>query len=235
MLSIDEPKDSTNWSLVEWPSAPTAASCKRHKRILFRAEWPAGDDPELAALLGEPLAALDGGVPRPEAAKPPCLLGRTSLGEPVATTLKVKNTFIECVLSDDDDDGPPMMGVKSCPVDYMRSESTPTSPSLLLLRGKLGARPPVAVEAAHHRQGGREAEGEENEVVPLEVRKPQQSCGSIQHGTGLCRPCAWFWRPQGCANGRACRHCHLCSKGEVKARRRSKNSALRMQQHRTTR
>lgn len=54
--------------------------------------------------------------------------------------------------------------------------------------------------------------------------------GSSLHGTGSCRPCAWFWKTQGCANGSDCRHCHLCAEGEIKARRKSKASTQRVQE-----
>eukprot|EP00929_Paragymnodinium_shiwhaense_P084088 TRINITY_DN44942_c0_g1_i1.p1 TRINITY_DN44942_c0_g1~~TRINITY_DN44942_c0_g1_i1.p1 ORF type:complete len:586 (+),score=136.70 TRINITY_DN44942_c0_g1_i1:116-1873(+) len=53
------------------------------------------------------------------------------------------------------------------------------------------------------------------------------SVGSALHGTGQCRPCAWFYRPQGCINGRECNHCHLCDNGEIKARKRQKIQGLR--------
>jgi hypothetical protein len=48
------------------------------------------------------------------------------------------------------------------------------------------------------------------------------SMGSALHGTGMCRPCAWFWKPQGCANGNNCFHCHLCPEGEIAQRKKSK-------------
>jgi len=53
------------------------------------------------------------------------------------------------------------------------------------------------------------------------------SVGSVLHGTGSCRPCAWFWKVGGCQNGRECRHCHLCPQGELKARRTARVEALR--------
>jgi len=53
------------------------------------------------------------------------------------------------------------------------------------------------------------------------------SVGSTLHGTGMCRPCAWFWKQQGCENGQECRHCHLCSEGEIKARRKMKVAVIR--------
>jgi hypothetical protein len=48
------------------------------------------------------------------------------------------------------------------------------------------------------------------------------SIGSVAHGTGTCRPCAWFWKAQGCENGSQCRHCHLCPQNEIKRRRYKK-------------
>lgn len=53
------------------------------------------------------------------------------------------------------------------------------------------------------------------------------SAGSALHGSGSCNPCAWFWKPQGCENGVNCRRCHVCSPDEAKARKKSKQAALR--------
>jgi hypothetical protein len=58
---------------------------------------------------------------------------------------------------------------------------------------------------------------------------PPPSIGSALHAQGLCRPCAWFWKPKGCENGSECRHCHLCPEGEIQARRKSKLTMLRQQ------
>ncbi|CAJ1341342.1 unnamed protein product [Effrenium voratum] len=52
------------------------------------------------------------------------------------------------------------------------------------------------------------------------VKLPQQSVGAVLHGTGECRPCAWFWKPQGCRNGKECLHCHLCLSNEIKIRKK---------------
>ncbi|CAK0878927.1 unnamed protein product, partial [Prorocentrum cordatum] len=48
------------------------------------------------------------------------------------------------------------------------------------------------------------------------------SLGSTLHGTGTCRPCAWFHKPGGCQNAQKCAHCHLCPEGELKNRKRAK-------------
>mmetsp|Transcript_82465 Transcript_82465/g.163695 ORF Transcript_82465/g.163695 Transcript_82465/m.163695 type:complete len:808 (-) Transcript_82465:404-2827(-) len=63
--------------------------------------------------------------------------------------------------------------------------------------------------------------------LPMVPPAPLPSLGSALHGTGMCRPCAWFWKPQGCGNGMDCCHCHLCPEGEIKARRKMKVAVMR--------
>lgn len=55
----------------------------------------------------------------------------------------------------------------------------------------------------------------------------EASVGSALHGSGDCRPCAWFWKPQECNNGIDCGRCHLCPDGTVKARKKAKALAAR--------
>jgi len=64
-------------------------------------------------------------------------------------------------------------------------------------------------------------------IAPLSDRKPENSIGSELHGMGECKPCAWFWRPQGCSNGEECRHCHMCYQGAFKTRKKAKMVELR--------
>ena len=70
--------------------------------------------------------------------------------------------------------------------------------------------------------------GSEDSDVPrvdtATSRSPAASAGSNMHGTGDCRPCAWFWKKQGCQNGEACRRCHLCPEGEVKKQWKKKRT-----------
>lgn len=56
--------------------------------------------------------------------------------------------------------------------------------------------------------------------LPLPSSIP--SHGSALHHLGMCRPCGWFHKPQGCQNGQDCGHCHLCPEGAIAARRRAK-------------
>lgn len=119
-----------------------------------------------------------------------------------APAFKVKNTFING-FADDEDELP--MG------RYL------TSPGRLL---KNGADDEVADD-----------EGPAADVEPLATRQPAKSLGSVGHGLGLCRPCGWFWRPQGCTNGADCRHCHLCLSSDVRNRKKkalkAKKAAVR--------
>jgi hypothetical protein len=64
--------------------------------------------------------------------------------------------------------------------------------------------------------------------MPPPVFFPGSSLGSAMHGTGLCRPCAWFWKAQGCENGANCFHCHLCPEGEITQRKKQKLAVMRI-------
>ena len=70
-----------------------------------------------------------------------------------------------------------------------------------------------------------------NKGLPLPPQPPpglsgQQSLGSALHASGMCRPCGWFWKPQGCANGSECLRCHACPPGEIERRKRDKGARL---------
>lgn len=65
---------------------------------------------------------------------------------------------------------------------------------------------------------------------PPGLRPPPNtpSHGSVLHGDGTCRPCAWFWKPGSCKNGADCGHCHLCPEGEIKNRKKTKQTIMRL-------
>mmetsp|Transcript_36873 Transcript_36873/g.79980 ORF Transcript_36873/g.79980 Transcript_36873/m.79980 type:complete len:378 (-) Transcript_36873:196-1329(-) len=58
--------------------------------------------------------------------------------------------------------------------------------------------------------------------------KDLPSKGSSIHGSGKCRPCAWFWKADGCHSAQDCNYCHLCPEGELKMRKKLKVAAMRM-------
>jgi len=53
--------------------------------------------------------------------------------------------------------------------------------------------------------------------------------GSVEHGTGNCRPCAFFYK-QGCENGVQCVFCHLCDPGEKRRRQKGKKASFRQRE-----
>ncbi|CAE8642070.1 unnamed protein product, partial [Polarella glacialis] len=52
--------------------------------------------------------------------------------------------------------------------------------------------------------------------------------GSAAHGSGTCRPCVWFWKPSGCQNAYDCKYCHICDESELKSRKKSKHTMMRL-------
>jgi len=160
-----------------------------------------------------------------------CWFGRQASGH---SEIRVKNTFIQAFLVDEDsdeEDGLPMVKVKTCPLVRVRSDSTSsTSAGDSSWDDSLAQHEPVVGSRMVEQQAapchGEAADGlPRPQIVPLESRTPEVSIGSSLHGEGHCKPCAWFWRPQGCENGSECRHCHLCSATELKARRKAKASS----------
>lgn len=53
------------------------------------------------------------------------------------------------------------------------------------------------------------------------------SLGSDIHGSGECRPCAWFYKPVGCESRQACAFCHLCPESALKHRKKQRRVAQR--------
>jgi hypothetical protein len=62
----------------------------------------------------------------------------------------------------------------------------------------------------------------EDEIVPAAPTR-----GSINHGSGRCKPCAFVFT-KGCGNGFECPFCHLCEPGEKKKRRKEKLESRRV-------
>jgi len=68
---------------------------------------------------------------------------------------------------------------------------------------------------------------------PEQASYPKQaSAGSVQHGSGKCKPCAFVHRPIGCAAGSACSFCHLCEPDEKKLRKKQKAENIKQRRQR---
>mmetsp|Transcript_1765 Transcript_1765/g.4823 ORF Transcript_1765/g.4823 Transcript_1765/m.4823 type:complete len:392 (-) Transcript_1765:397-1572(-) len=63
----------------------------------------------------------------------------------------------------------------------------------------------------------------EPEVGTLEI----PTAGSRDHRLGICKPCAFVHRKEGCKSGATCKFCHLCDQGARKQRKRDKHQMLR--------
>lgn len=170
---------------------------------------------------------------RPETAS--TLLGRERLAHHYDSNIKVRRTFIDIDSieddDDDDDDRPPMIAMKSEPAKVI----IPVSPLQAYLEGRgrwqkqsLESLPEVH-ENIVDEQGAEAAlqNGPQGIVAPLESRTPQQSMGSALHDSGQCKPCAWYWRPQGCFNCASCAHCHMCGPDALKKRKKMKKKTGR--------
>lgn len=87
---------------------------------------------------------------------------------------------------------------------------------------------PTAGAPAHEAMHRPSIDSEPAAVEEALSKSSMQSRGSAMHGSGKCRPCAWFHKPQGCTNALDCGYCHMCPDGELKSRKKAKVAAMRM-------
>jgi len=83
-------------------------------------------------------------------------------------------------------------------------------------RSTEGAAPSVAPQAPTASSGAAGQKAAGLCMLPLRSRQICEGSfcvGSALHGTGECRPCEDYHKPQGCARGRDCPCCHMCAAG----------------------
>jgi len=78
------------------------------------------------------------------------------------------------------------------------------------------------------KEQGRRQKLASSSSAPSSPSLASSAAGPTMHGVGMCQPCAWFWKPTGCQRGTECTFCHLCPEGELKARKASKHTMMRM-------
>lgn len=85
-------------------------------------------------------------------------------------------------------------------------------------------------------RGGLEASARSQQVIQLETVLPEETCGSpgcpsigsVGHHLGMCKPCDFMFRGDGCRADSKCQYCHLCPPGETQRRKKVKKAAARM-------
>merc|ERR1712113_708943 len=60
------------------------------------------------------------------------------------------------------------------------------------------------------------------EPLGLTNFRQRPSEGSVGHDDGMCKPCAWNWKPSGCSRESACTFCHMCPEDALKRKRQDK-------------
>ena len=58
-------------------------------------------------------------------------------------------------------------------------------------------------------------------------RPGEYSKGASDHGSGICKPCAWFHHAEGCRHAGDCEFCHMCPAGEIKKRKKEKQKLIK--------
>jgi hypothetical protein len=141
----------------------------------------------------------------------------------------IKNTFIDG-LPEESEQPPAIFKTTSAPMVFgaraklfsPQQTRQQLEPTILQVEPQAAPQPVSVTQAAPSRVTLVDSNGFPSKELP--------SVGSALHGTGQCRPCAWFHKPQGCARGWECRHCHACDADELRNRKKDKVAILRAQE-----
>eukprot|EP00930_Biecheleria_cincta_P063660 TRINITY_DN49197_c0_g1_i1.p1 TRINITY_DN49197_c0_g1~~TRINITY_DN49197_c0_g1_i1.p1 ORF type:complete len:342 (-),score=58.80 TRINITY_DN49197_c0_g1_i1:504-1529(-) len=214
---VDDPHRG---SQALWPATPTPnagpgsgygfGSMDHRMSDAMSHMMPGSDGASSLSLQPPPRVAAMAAAAEEAARKAAAAVHGSSLQNQEVSGARVKNTFIHV---DDDEDHFDLPKSKTMPNVYKKQLSLEQQTALAHL-------------------GMDEDEEDDGPQDPAAVGDPAAlglpSKGSVTHGTGKCRPCAWFWKPQGCQNDLDCGYCHLCPEGELKIRKKSKVQAMRM-------
>jgi hypothetical protein len=151
----------------------------------------------------------------------------------------VKNTFIHVdrPFDEDCDFGTPPRSV-SVPNMFIASSSPETSPANAHSDSLASEASSEAGENSGLSPGSVDefAFGEYAGLSNVDGSEPatraMPSAGASLHGSGKCKPCAWFWKPLSCKWGAACGHCHMCPEGELRIRKKQRVAGLKAERAR---
>lgn len=121
------------------------------------------------------------------------------------------------------------LGAAAAPVkNFCKEPSRATPHNIERLNGELEAEE-CEREAPANRDG--QPEQSDQSVAAAANHKvinvATLSAGSQGHNVGTCRPCAYYWKADGCNKGTACEFCHMCEQGMAKYRKKERIASLR--------
>ena len=118
----------------------------------------------------------------------------------IAANLPIKNTFIDFPTLFSMQNAVPERTLQSCPAFFLEDEKQ----AIAELGASIQQRTPITLN-----------------------RRPEPSRGASDHGSGNCKPCAWFHHAEGCRHAADCEFCHMCPAGEIKKRKKDKQKMIR--------
>ena len=135
----------------------------------------------------------------------------------IAANLPIKNTFIDfpSLFPNQPQERHP----QSCPAFFLDDEKRAIAELEASIQSH--AMNTAARLSAHH-----DEQDDEDQGVMIS-RPAEYSTGATDHGSGNCKPCAWFHHAEGCRHAGDCEFCHMCPVGEIKKRKKEKQKMIK--------
>lgn len=128
----------------------------------------------------------------------------------IAANLPIKNTFIDFPSLFPSEIMDSVRHPNSCPAFYFDDEKSAMA----------------EMQATYSKAVGK------TQCEISEAGRPgEPSLGASEHGTGNCKPCAWFHHVEGCRHAQQCEFCHMCPAGEIKKRKKDKQRLIKTMRH----
>merc|ERR1712232_125826 len=98
----------------------------------------------------------------------------------------------------------------------------PLTQSMQRVRGsQWGTAPPEMLHHSFHTMAPPQAD-------QADLSASQTAAPAEAHYRGECKPCAYHvYKADGCRQGAACPFCHLCTRGEIKRRKRERAKSMK--------
>ena len=136
----------------------------------------------------------------------------------IAANLPIKNTFIDfpSLFPNQPQERHP----QSCPAFFLDDEKR----AIAELEASIHNHALVAAS----RSQLNDLDDDEDGCQGILISRPgEYSKGAADHGSGNCKPCAWFHHAEGCRHAGDCEFCHMCPAGEIKKRKKEKQKMIK--------